>query len=148
MTTPEPEFQQGAGEPTQLEQGAATQLNEVQSEAQNQLRISDPQHAMATVPSPDQAQDPAQVAQDSGVELAQASDYEPQFQADNEDDAFITGPTTRPNEPVTTGIPTGADSIPAEVLRNLPLLQRAAQEPGADPNLQTLVALVLHELNQ
>jgi hypothetical protein len=129
MSTPEPEFQQGAGEATQLPQGAATQLND----------------AMAEVPTP---QDDTQLAQDSGVELAQPSDYEPQFQADNEDEAFITGPTTRPDEPVTAGIPTGADAIPPDVIRNLPLLQRAAQEPGADPNLQTLVALVLHELNQ
>jgi hypothetical protein len=129
MSTPEPEFRRGTG-PDALPQGEAQNLNDAMAEVPAQ------QEQGATAPTPE----------DSGVELAQPSDYEPIYEPETDDDLFLTGPTTRPDEPVTTGIPTGAAGVPADVIRNLPLLQRAAQEPGADPKLQTLVALVLREL--
>jgi hypothetical protein len=89
-----------------------------------------------------------QPVEEQPLAMAVPADYRPLFSPESEDDAFITGPSMRPDEPVTAGIPSGGASIPAAVIRNLPLLQRAAQEPGADPKLQTLVALVLRELGR
>jgi hypothetical protein len=70
------------------------------------------------------------------------------FEPGSEDEAFLTSPTSRPDEAQTVGIPTGASAIPASVIRNLDMLQRAAAEPDADPQLQTLVRLILRELGK
>jgi hypothetical protein len=134
------ELEKGTG-PEQLPQGAVSELN-------------------AATPSPTElAPEELSVApgaQEEAVEEplpAEAADYEPMFEPGSEDEAFLVSPTTRPDEAQTVGIPTGAAAIAPEVIRSLDTLQRAAEEPGAeepgaDPNLQTLVRLILRELGK
>jgi hypothetical protein len=132
-----PQYERGAGDAatgTPMPQGEAQSLNDsVSAMPAPEAGASAPQAEAAPAPEVQPAQPGANI---------------PAYQPDNEDDQFITGPTLRPDEPQTAGIPTGAGGVPPDVVRGLPLLQRAAQEPGADPKLQTLVNLVLHELGR
>jgi hypothetical protein len=130
MSVPEAEFQQGGGTPEQLPQGAAQGLNE----------------GLAQVPEEGGA--PAAAPLEEEVpETATPADYEPAYQPETDDDAFLTGPTTRPDEPVTAGVNDRAD-IPASLRRALPLLVDAANTPGASPQLRSLVNFLVREANR
>lgn len=89
---------------------------------------------------PDQGQQP-QMPEEQ-VQPAQAADYEPQFEPMTEDEAFLTGPSTRPDEALTTGT-TPQPRVPPHVRKQLPALQAAAQAPGASAELQALVSYLL-----
>jgi hypothetical protein len=99
-----------------------------------------PQEPAPLAPAP-QAQPQAQ------PELAGPADNQPLYQATSEEDAFIIGPTLRPDEPQNAGT-APRTHIPAQVIRDLPLLQRAASEPNADPQLISLVSFLVRELNR
>jgi hypothetical protein len=114
-------FQQNAGTPEQLPQGAATQLNEA---------------------NPQPADTAAEQPQADMPEPAQAADYEPEFQPSTDDEDFIVGPTTRPDEDVTTGTDS-PQRVPPHVRAQLTALQDAANVPGASAELQALVAYLL-----
>lgn len=116
---PKAEFKRGEG-PDALPQGEATALNE------------------APVPAA-----PAEVVAEPEIQLAQPSDYEPDFAAESEDDDFITGPTLKPGEPVTAG--TERRRMDPDVKAHLGALQRAAQGPGASKELVGLVNLLLRD---
>ena len=64
----------------------------------------------------------------------------------NEDDSLLFGPTTRPNEHVTTGsFPPGKMPPPTRaVTRALPALVRASKDPDASPQLKEMVRLLMY----
>jgi len=117
------------GTPEQLPQGAATELNN----AAEQGRALGAQADASAPQAPDQAELPAP---------AQAADYEPQFEPSTDDEDFITGPTTRPDESQLVGT-TAPQRVPGHVRAQLPALQAAAQAPGASAELQALVSYLL-----
>lgn len=65
----------------------------------------------------------------------------------NERNDFLFGPTSRPNEPITTGINTRHDR-PAVASETLTALKAAASEPGASPALQNLYQLLVYHMGQ
>jgi hypothetical protein len=118
MAATDLEFQANQGTPEQLPQGAATQLNEANPQPADQ--------GQATAPAEE-------------IQPAQPADYEPQYQPATDDEEFLTGPTTRPDEDVTAGAVMG-DRVPPHVRSQLPALQAAADAPGASAELQALVS--------
>jgi hypothetical protein len=75
--------------------------------------------------------------------LAEPSDYEPIFTPESDDEAFLTGPTTRPNEPITQGAFAGPPaSLPPDAASWMPVFAEAAQLPDAPPQLKALVKLL------
>jgi hypothetical protein len=133
------ELEKGTG-PEQLPQGAVGELN-----AATPPPTELAPEGLSVAPG---AQEGASGADTAEPLPAEPADYEPMFEPGSEDEAFLTSPTSRPDEAQTVGIPTGASAIPASVIRNLDMLQRAAAEPDADPQLQTLVRLILRELGK
>lgn len=131
MAAEDATFQMDSGSPEQLPQGAASELN-----------ASLPTEGPITAPAAEGAA-PAEEAAAPVLEPADpnALRYSPQ----DDDERFLTDPSLYPDEPITAG--TGRRNIPPEVLRNLPLLVQAAQAPGASVELQTLVSLILAEVN-
>ncbi len=121
-----PDFVKGTG-PDQLPQGEAKQLND---------------QLASTPPPPDTAQPVAPQQQQQALPAAASpNDYQPQFTPQNEGDQFITGPTTRPNEPQTVGAHQQLP-VPQAVLDAMPAFVEAAQAPDAPPQLQALVQLI------
>jgi hypothetical protein len=124
MSVPEAEFQMGGGTPEQLPQGAAQNLNEGLEQV------------------PQQEAPEAVAAPEEEPELAGPADYEPLFEPATEDEDFLVGPTTRPDEDVTAGT-TAPQRVPAHVRSQLSALQAAADAPGASAELQALVSYLL-----
>ena len=126
MAATDMEIEQNAGTPEQLPQGEASALNE----------------ALPTTKTP--AEPEALV--ETPIEYAPPSDYEPTYTPEDEDMSFVTGPTTRPDEGVTTGTtaPTRTGLSP-EVRRNLPALVRLASRPDASADLKALVAFLIRQ---
>ena len=134
MSATDMEFQKGTG-PEQLPAGAATEAN-----AQLPTLTASQPDPMAGAPEAAAPAAPEDGAED--LVPAQAADYNPIYQPQSEDEAFLTDPTTRPDEAQWVG--TGPQpTLPPAVARQLPALQRAAAEPGASPELQVLVAYLL-----
>lgn len=131
MSVP-PKVQAGEGETTQLPRGAAAQVNEAAEEGR------------ALAEAAPTAEAPAEEEYAPELEPAEAADYEPQFEASTDDEDFITGPTTRPDEDVTAGSMAN-NQIPASVRRSLGLLVEAANTPGASENLRSLVNFLVRE---
>jgi hypothetical protein len=128
MSTPEVELKKGTG-PDQLPQGAAQELN-------------------ANMPTPTELEPKgleAPVQEDATQQFpdeATPADFEPLFEPATDDEMFITGPTTKPDESQLVGTEP-VRQLPPVVRRQLPLLQRAAAEPGASADLQVLVRWLL-----
>ena len=126
MAATDMEFEQNAGTPEQMPQGAATELNE----------------ALPTTKTPTE---PESVV-DMPIEYAKPADFEPGYQAEDEDMGFVTGPTTRPQEAVTAGTTAPARTqLSPEVRRNLPALVRLASRPDASEDLKALVAFLVRQ---
>jgi hypothetical protein len=120
------------GTANQLPQGEATALNE----------------AMPAELAPEElaaAPEGGQAAEDDTSEplAAEPSDYEPIYTPETDDEQFLVGPTTRPDEPVTTGAFAGAPaSLPPDAAAWMPVFAQAAMLPDAPPQLKTLVRLL------
>jgi hypothetical protein len=124
------EYQAGFGGPDQLPFGAVSDVN---------ASLPNLGRAGGNIPG---ALSEAEVADRQAVAPAEPSDYEPAYTPETDDDAFITGPTTRPDESQSVGAEL-TDRLPGHVRTQLPALQRAAAEPGASAQLQALVAYLL-----
>ena len=128
MAATDMEIEQNAGTPEQLPQGEASALNE----------------ALPTTKTPTE---PESLVEEVPIEYAQPSDYEPTYAPEDEDMSFVTGPTTRPDEGVTTGTtaPQLRVQLSADVRRQLPALARLAARPDASNDLKALVAFLLRQ---
>lgn len=83
------------------------------------------------------------------LEMAESSDYEPMYQPEGDDDAFITGPTIRPDEPVTMGVTANSPQrLSPDLLRHLPDISAAAMLPGASATLRTLADFLVREASR
>lgn len=151
MAATDATFEQGAGAPEQLEQGAAQTLNEnlpttspgePESPAADAAAAAVPAGVDVAVGAPLQPAPPAE--EEVPVEMAVPADYAPEFEPVDEDDMFITGPTGRPAEAETVGA-RRRTGLSNSVRRALPALEAAAAAPGASPALRRLVSLLLKE---
>jgi len=132
-----PEVQAQLGTPEQLPYGEAAALNETPM-GQTAPELGVPEGAPAAAPAEEEYVD------DPG----QPGDNEPLFEPADEDEDFLTGPTLRPDEPQSILPLAGRQRVPENVRRNLPLIQAAASEPGADPQLTTLVNFLVREMSR
>lgn len=138
MAEPTPGFQASEGSPEQLPRGAAAAANEGTN-----VVAPDPIEAAVSLteeeamPAPEAAPE-----EDVPVEPATPQDFLPEFQAETEDEAFLTSPTLRPDEAQTVGTAPQRALAP-NVRRNLGLLQQAAASPTASPQLRALVQYLL-----
>ena len=123
MAEPEPGVRANQGTPEQLPKGEAQRLNEE-----------------TNVEAPEPIILPEEEPVDLG--LAGPGDFEPVFEPETEDEEFITGPSTRPDEPQYIG---SAQSTPIspQVRRMLPVLERAANDPEASQSLKDMVRYIL-----
>jgi len=80
-----------------------------------------------------------------GVTFAPAGGNRPQG-APPGDLGLLAGPTSRPDESVTTPAPQSG-TVPDAVLQNIPALIRAAQDPDASPAVKALLRLLDHYIN-
>jgi hypothetical protein len=118
-----------------LPQGEATTLNDAKLTTDT---ASPPQELEPLAPAPEAQPEvglPAPAEPGANV---------PVWQPDSEDEAWLTGLTLRPDESQTVGAQ-ARTPVPPAVRRALPLLQRAAASPDADPQLMTLVAYLSRE---
>ena len=131
---PEPQqVQQGAGTAEQLPQGEATALNEAMPTGTELAASGQPEDQVPTTGAAP-AEDTAE------PDFAAQSDYEPQYQPEGEDDDFVTGPTTRPDEPVTTGAFGGPRrGLSPDLVAALPVFEEAANLPDAPPQIRILM---------
>lgn len=129
------EIRANEGTADQLPRGEATKLNEAMPStlAPEELAPTSPEEAAA----PD-------------LELADATDYEPQFAAETDDEDFITGPTSKPDEAVTTGVTAmpNAARVPPSLLRALPSFVAAASMPGTSEQMRFVAAFLAREANK
>lgn len=128
------------GTASQLPYGAATDLNEVAPTTD----VTEPEAVTAPEAGGEESLDTEEALV---PELATPADYEPQYTPTSEDDDFIVGPSTRPDEPVTAGAAM-RPRLSSSTLASLPVLVAAAAEPDASEELQALVAILLREANR
>lgn len=159
----EPDYRAGEGTATQLPHGAAQSLEE-NTNVQAPETLDIPQETpIAGSESDGEASQDASEGQGTGeaendqsegsqdeilpedaaeLEPAGPEDWAPAYEPETEDDAFITGSTTRPDEPATAGT-YPVSPISRRVRLQLPVIQRAAEEPGASEELKSLLAFIL-----
>lgn len=130
-----------SGPGNDLPQGAASEVNA----ALPTQSVSEGQTIEAPAPA-----DQAAAAEDtSEPEVAQPSDYEPIYTPESEDEQFITGPTTRPDESVSTGaFVRGPMSLSPRLSAAMPLFVAAAELPDAPPQLRVLMSLLAQDAEQ
>ena len=128
-----------SGPGADLPQGAASEVNA----------------ALPTQTVPDASGQPGAVeggaaaADTSEPEVAQPSDYEPMYTPETDDEQFITGPTTRPDESVSTGaFARGPKSLSPRLAGAMPLFVAASELPDAPPQLRVLMSLLAADAEQ
>lgn len=136
----EPNYQANEGTPEQLPRGAADALNE-------NTNVVPPDQVEATpvADAPGEEEQSGSPQIDSGeadLEPAGQADYTPLYEPVTEDEQFILGPTMRPDEAQFVGTENPSPISP-KVRIQLPILQRAAEEPGASDELKLLVDYLL-----
>ena len=123
------EFEAGQGSAEQLPQGAATAANEG-----------------TNVVAPPAPETEAPVAPEAPPEAEEApatpADFDPQYLPETDDEAFLAGPTERPDEASWVGA-MPQQGQPPIVRRHMTLLQEAAAAPGASAELQALISYLL-----
>ena len=131
------------GPSTALPEGAAAEVNA------NLTEPSVPTGESIDVPVPSSGPDsggaeaPAAEEDTSEPEMALDADYEPLYEPESESDAFVTGPTTRPEESVTTGAFAGTvRPLSPKLSAAMPVFVEAASLPDAPEQLKILVALL------
>lgn len=140
---PETGYVANEGSAEQLPRGEAAALNEnTDIQAQEPLDVAPPAEA-----APEAAPAEAAPAPEDGAEdmlPAEAADYEPLYEPQSEDEAFLVGPSARPDEAQWVGA-TSKRTLPEAVRRHLGPLQEAAAMPGASPELVALVKYLLRQ---
>lgn len=132
------EVRANQGTADQLPPGAAATLNESMPADLAPQELAGPQNGTSADSGAS-----SENADTSLPEPAAPSDYEPIYTPEGDDDAFITGPSTRPNESVTTGAFAGLrPSLSPELAAAVPLFVEAADLPDAPEQLRVLVALL------
>lgn len=134
MADQQPQVTANEGSADQLPRGAATDLNAAMPSPTELAAGGEP-----TPPEGVSAPTPTEQVDMSGFGPADAQDWLGQYEPTTEDEAFIVGPTGRPDESQTVGT-TPVSPVSAQVRYSLPALQRAAEEPGASETLKALVA--------
>lgn len=137
MAATDVEFEQGAGSPEQLPQGATQELNAALPTSTASEPVSEAEAAAGAAGA-------AAPVEEVPIEPALPQDYDPVWAPETEEDDFIAGPTLSPEEPQSVGAGR-RQPLSAQVRRSLPLLQQMAAEPGASPQLRALVSLMLRE---
>lgn len=128
------------GTPEQLPRGAAEALNEnTNVQAPDEIGAQPVQDAPEETTEEEQPLDPEDEAQ---VAPATAADFNPLHEPGSEDEAFILGPSTRPDESETAGT-FPASPISRRLRLLTPVIQKAAMEPGASPELRQLLDYIL-----
>ncbi len=137
MAEVQPGFTANEGSPNQLPRGEATALNEGTN-----VVAPDPIQAAVSLTAPEGMPAETAPAEDVPVEPATPQDFLPDYQPQTDEEAFLTGPTMRPDEAQTAGTAPRRGLAPV-VSRNLSLLQQAAAGPNASPELRALVQFLL-----
>lgn len=131
------------GTPDQLPRGVAAVVN---------ARNAQSRQMLAAQPQPEvQSPSPQPLPQ----ALTQTPASTPTFRPGSgtsglppEIEKFLFAPTQRPNEPLTAGITaSGSVQPPDDLLDWLPTLVRAAQMPGASPQVRAMAITFAHFLN-
>ena len=136
----EVEFKANEGSPEQLPRGEAQALNE-----NTNVQPPGEVEAVEALPEEEPEEEVGATMDPSDEELAGPAtdaDFNPLYEPATEDEQFILGPTTRPDEAETAGTEPQAP-ISARLRRLLPVLLKAAEEPGASEELKQLVEMVL-----
>ena len=136
------EHQANFGTPDQLPKGEAQQLSEAVSAIPDQQQPDLADQAAAAVPDTLPPDENATAVDDTSP--ATPADHEPIYTPGSDDEDWLTGPTSRPDEAQFVGA-SQQRIMPANVRSALPFLQRAASDPNASPELQALVATLLRE---
>lgn len=124
-----------SGPGSDLPQGAASELNAALP--------------TQTVSEGEMIEAPGAEGEAADLEMAEASDYEPMYVPEDDDDAFITGPTIRPDEPVTMGVTAASPRrLSPDLLRHLPDITAAAAMPGASATLKTVADFLVREASR
>jgi hypothetical protein len=125
------EIRANQGTPDQLPQGAAAELNA----------------AMPSELAPEELLAEADVEEVPDLEPATAADFDPAYVPESEEDEFLTGPTNKPAESQTAGAryPT---PLSVRTRAALPVLQAAASDPSATPELIALTRLLVREASR
>jgi len=129
---PDVQYEQAAGTPDQMQQGDATELNAG-------LPTENPT-------APEAAVEVTQPEATDELLDAEPTDFEPLYEPASDDETFITGPTTRPDEAQFVGAMDTKTRLTPVIRQQLPALQRAASEPGSSQELQNLVAFLLKQV--
>lgn len=137
MAQPDPGYTANEGSPNQLPRGEATALNEGTN-----VVAPDPIQAAVALTEPEGMPQEVAPEDDVPVEPAAPEDFLPDYEPSTEEEAFLTGPTMRPDEAQTAGSAPRRGLAPV-VRRNLGILQQAAAGPNASPELRALVQFLL-----
>ena len=134
-------YKANEGTPEQLPRGQADALNE-----NTNVQAPDAVDAQPVANAPEEApaDQPQELSPEDAAAISDASpqDQTPMYDPVTDDEQFILGPTTRPDESPLAGTePTSP--ISPRVRIQLPVLQRAAQDPGASDELKLLVQYLL-----
>ena len=134
------EVRAAQGTADQLPQGAAAALNDAMP---SELQAPELDPGLAPEGAATEAEAP-------DLEAAGPADYEPQFSAETEDDDFITGPTTKPEEDVTAGVSAypNPQRVSPSLLRALPSFVAASGMPGAPAQMRFMAAFLAREANK
>ena len=132
------------GPSTSLPQGGAAQVNAVLPET------TVPGGEMIDVPLPVTGEEGTLGEETADLELAGPDDYEPAYTPEDEDDAFITGPSDRPDESILEGVQAmpNANQTTESLRRSLPSLVAASNAPGAPENMRVIVRFLTREANK
>lgn len=139
MADPNPGYQAVEGDPNQLPRGEATRLNtETNVTAEEPLDVDMGTAPEAAPPPVEEEVDPL-----GPDDLADSNDFNPEgYTPLDEDEEFLVSPTGRPDEDQAAGAQYPAP-LTGRTKSNLSVLQAAASEPGASPELIALVNLLL-----
>jgi hypothetical protein len=128
----------------QLPQGAATQLNQGMQQAQQSAQQAQ-QNAQSVQNQPQMPENPGAPTQGIQISAPETS----QMPLGDNEDGMLFGPTSRPDEHVTTG--GGALSKtppPQDMARWLPALRQAAQDPNAPKMFKEMLSLLTYHISQ
>jgi len=146
--TPEPQVTRGdAADPMveQLPQGAAQEMQAGADEAERlQAQTNAEQAAVAAPPEMPRGED---ASAPDGVQLERGAPQRRRESFADDDEAFLYGPTVRPDEPIFSGTRLGHKAPPpAEIMNWVPYLLEAANQPDAPQELRDLLREIVYNL--
>jgi len=147
--TPEPQVHRGdAADPLneQLPMGAAQQVQAQTDEAERMQAQTDAEQAAITAP-PEEMPATEDASAPEGVQLERGGGRHQRESFADDDEAFLYGPTVRPNEPVFAGTRLGHKAPPpTEIMNWVPYLLEAANQPDAPQELRDLLREIVFNL--